>query len=223
MTPQPERRFLPIVTWTIVALNIIVFLWDRKGNPFGSNAVFADLMMRPQDVVAFLKGRVGDPIVGVTPLTSMFMHGSLSHIFGNLLFLTVFGSAIEEALGGWRFTLYYLAWGLIAAAAQIYSEPFSSVPTLGASGAIGGVLGAYFLLFPSTKIEITIPLLAFTTIEVSAWILLGLWFLWQIFFPQPGVANWAHAGGFLAGMVTVLIMGGRMAVLKSQPHLLNAE
>ena len=221
-TPK-TTNFIPYVTWTLVVLNIIIFLWDRRGNPFGSNVVFADLMMRPTSIVAFVKTHGGDPTVGVTPLTSMFMHGSISHIFGNLLFLTVFGTAIEEALGSWRFTLYYLAWGLIAAAAQIYSNPASSVPTLGASGAIGGVLGAYFLLFPATKIEITIPLLAFQTIEVSAWILLGLWFLWQIFFPQPGVANWAHAGGFLAGMTTVLIMGGRLAVLKNKPNLLEAE
>jgi membrane associated rhomboid family serine protease len=119
-------------------------------------------------------------------------------------------------MGPFRYALYYLAWGLAAAAAQIYVDPFTSVPNLGASGAIGGVLGAYFLLFPGNKVELFVPLLAFLAFEVSAWVMLGIWFLWQIFAPQEGVANWAHAGGFLAGMTTVLIMGGRANVLKGR-------
>ncbi len=103
----------------------------------------------------------------------------------------------------------------MASAAQILVNPTSDIPVVGASGAIGGVLGAFFLLFPTAKIELIIPWV-FIPLEVSAWILLGLWFLWQIFIPQAGVANWAHAGGFLAGMVTVLILGGREAILKGR-------
>jgi membrane associated rhomboid family serine protease len=90
------------------------------------------------------------------------------------------------------------------------------VPVLGASGAIGGVLGCYFLLFPGNRIEIFVPLLLFLTFELPAWILLGLWFVYQIAIPQQGVANWAHAGGFLAGMLTVLIVGGRQAILRGR-------
>jgi membrane associated rhomboid family serine protease len=133
-----------------------------------------------------------------------------------MIFLMVFGPGVEEAIGGAKFALYYMAWGLAAAAAQIYVDPSSTVPTLGASGAIGGVLGAYFLLFPANKIQIMVPLFLFLSFAVSAWVLLGFWFLWQVLVPQNGVANWAHVGGFLAGMVTVLVMGGRSTILKGR-------
>jgi membrane associated rhomboid family serine protease len=92
--------------------------------------------------------------------------------------------------------------------------PTSNVPTIGASGAIGGVLGAYFLMFPTSRIKILVPILL-QAFQVSAWILLGLWFLWQILIPQAGIANWAHAGGFLAGMLTVLVMRSRRAVFQT--------
>jgi membrane associated rhomboid family serine protease len=172
--------------------------------------------MRPNEVVAALSGRSTDHFPLVTIFTSIFLHGSVWHLVGNMLFLLVFGIGVETALGPARYALYYLFWGVVAAAAHIYVDPTSTVPTLGASGAIGGVLGCYFLLFPGNKIEIFVPVLAFISFMVSAWVVLGLWFLYQIFIPQNGVANWAHAGGFLAGMLTVLIMGGRSAVLKGK-------
>jgi membrane associated rhomboid family serine protease len=198
-----------------VLLNVIIFTWDRQGNVFGSNTLFADLAMRPREITQVLEGQSNTNIPLVTLFTSMFLHASLIHLLGNMIFLVVFGRAIEDAIGSVRFTLYYLAWGLAAALAQIYVTPMSDLPMLGASGAIGGVLGAYFLLFPASKIEILVPILL-QSFMVSAWVLLGLWFLWQILVPQQGVANWAHAGGFLAGMLTVLIMGGRKAVLPSE-------
>lgn len=210
------RQGLPIVTWTLAFLNVAIFLWDRQGHLFGQSIVFADLTMRPRSVVMAVMG-AGDRFALVTVFTSMFLHANIGHIVGNMIFLLVFGAGIEEAIGGLRFALYYLAWGVVAASAQIWVDPHSIVPTLGASGAIGGILGSYFLLFPGNKIEIVIPILAFLSFEVSAWILLGLWFLYQIFLPQDGVANWAHAGGFLAGMMTVLIMGGRSTILKDRP------
>lgn len=207
-----RKQTAPHVTWALILLNVVIYVWDRQGDLFGPNVVFADLMMRPHEVVEAVKG-YGDHFPLVTIFTSMFLHANIMHIAGNMLFLMVFGSGVEEAIGSVRFALYYLAWGVAAAAAQVYVDPTTSVPTLGASGAIGGVLGAYFLLFPGNKIEILLPILAFWSIEVSAWLLLGLWFLWQILAPQDGVANWSHIGGFLAGMLTVLILGGRTAVL----------
>lgn len=201
-----------MVTWALILLNVAIYLWDRQGSLLGPNVVFADLTMRPHEVIEAIRG-YGDRFPLVTIFTSMFLHANLMHIAGNMLFLMVFGAGVEEAIGSVRYALYYLAWGVAAAAAQIYVDPGSTVQTLGASGAIGGVLGAYFFLFPGNKIEILLPILAFWSIEVSAWVLLGLWFLWQIFAPQEGVANWAHIGGFLAGMLTVLILGGRTAVL----------
>lgn len=209
-----EDRYVPIVTWTLIVLNCILFLWDRQGKIFGGNVVFSDLTMRPQEVMRAVKG--GDSFPLVTIFTSMFLHGNLIHLFGNLVFLLVFGGGVESAFGPIRFMLYYLFWGLVAAAAHIFVDPNSIVPVLGASGAIGGVLGCYFLLFPANKVEIWIPFI-FSFVEMSAWILLGVWFLYQILVPQNGVANWAHAGGFLAGMLTVLIAGGRQKILQDVP------
>lgn len=214
LSDNQRREAVPVVTYTLVALNVIVYLWDRHWGLFGPNVVFADLTMQPREVVYALRGKE-DLFPLVTIFTSMFMHANLMHIVGNMIFLVVFGAGIEEALGASRFALYYILWGVAAALAQIYVNPSSSVPTLGASGAIGGVLGAYFLLFPTNKIEI-IPIFIFLAFTVSAWILLGIWFLWQIFVPQTGVANWAHAGGFLAGMLTVLLLGGRKTILKGR-------
>jgi len=216
-----RRDTLPILTLTLVALNVIVYLWDRQGHLLGPNVVFADLTMRPTDVVDSLHAAIhrdpnGNLFPLVTVLTSMFMHGGPTHLLANMIFLLVFGPGVEEAIGSSRFALYYMAWGLVAAATQIYVDPSSPVPTLGASGAIGGVLGSFFLLFPGNKIQIYVPIFLFLSFAVSAWILLGFWFLWQIFVPQNGVASWAHVGGFLAGMLTVLVMGGRSAILKGR-------
>ncbi len=225
MIPIRDNRItkaLPVVTWTIIALNVLVYLWDRQGHLVGPSITFADLAMRPRDVVMAVRGE--EPKFAlVTILTSMFMHASLLHIVGNMLFLMVFGPGIEAALGSPRYALYYFAWGVSAAMAHIFVNSHSQIPVLGASGAIGGVLGAYFLLFPGNKIEIFVPLLAFLTFEVSAWVLLGLWFVYQILAPQQGVANWAHIGGFLAGMLTVLVMGGRSQILKGREHEFEYE
>ena len=203
----------PIVAWTLVLLNVILFVWDRQGGFFGQSEAFADLAMRPKQVMLVLNGGSDDPFPVITVFTSMFLHGSLLHLLGNMVYLIVFGGGVEDAIGPVRYTLYYLFWGVAAAFCQIFVDPNSMVPTLGASGAIGGVLGAFFLLFPSSKIEVLVPILIFS-FEVSAWVLLGLWFLMQVVFPQDYVANWAHAGGFLAGMLTVLVMGGRQAIVR---------
>jgi membrane associated rhomboid family serine protease len=205
------RKSVPIVTWTLVILNVVIYVWDRQGSLFGPNIVFADLSMRPRQVIEALNNADRSfPLFSV--FTSLFLHGNLLHLIGNMIFLVVFGAGVEDAIGSVRYTLYYLAWGVAAAFVQIFVMPNSSVPTLGASGAIGGVMGAYFLLFPTGKVELFIPFI-FRSLDVSAWILLGVWFLWQILVPQEGVANWAHTGGFLAGMLTVLILGGRRTLL----------
>jgi len=211
-----KTRF-PVVMWTLVALNVLIFLWDRHWNPFGPSIRFVDLTMRPHEVVAAIRNPGQDPFPLVTVFTSMFLHGSVTHILGNMIFLVVFGAAVEETLGSVRFALYYLAWGVAAAAAQIWVDSNSYMPMLGASGAIGGVLGCYFLMFPTSKIEIFVPILVFLSFDVSAWILLGGWFVFQIWFPQQGVANWAHVGGFLAGMLTVLVTGGSPFLRRPPP------
>ncbi len=170
--------------------------------------------MRPREVWLAITGR-GDPFALVTLYTSMFLHGSVLHLAGNMVFLAVFGASIEDVMGSWRFALYYFGWGIAAALTQIFVNTTSLAPTLGASGAIGGIMGAYLLLFPANKIRVSIPWLGFATFKLNAWVMLLIWFLYQVCIPQDGVANWAHAGGFLAGMLTILAMGGRPAVLEA--------
>lgn len=204
---------VPIVTYTIIGLNFLIYLWDRNWSFFGPSVVFSDLAMRPRDVVGALLGE-GSRAALATIFTSLFLHANAVHLLGNMLFLFTFGDNVEHALGGARFTLYYLFWGIVASASHVFVMPSSPIPTLGASGAIGGVLGCYFLLFPGNRITMIVFPLLFLPFVVSAWVLLGLWFLWQILLPQAGVANWAHAGGFMAGMATILIMGGRAKVLQ---------
>lgn len=205
----------PVITLTLIGLNLLIYLWDRNWSLLGPSLVFPDLSTTPRDVLFALRGQ-GDPKALATLFTSMFLHGSPVHLIGNMLFLLVFGPNVEAAFGGPRFTVYYLFWGFCAVAAQVLVVGYSPVPMLGASGAIGGVLGAYFLLFPASKISIIVAPLIFITFNVAAWVLLGIWFVWQILLPQQGVANWAHAGGFLAGMLTVLIGGGRAKLLEGR-------
>lgn len=213
-------RSVPYVTYALIALNCLIFLWDREWRLTGPNVVFGDLSMRPNEVLAVFSG--GDRFPLVTLFTSLFLHGNLLHLLGNMIYLLTFGTGAEAALGAPRYALYYLFWGVAASATHIFVDPASNTPTVGASGAIGGVLGTYFLLFPGNKIEIIIPFVP-VPIVTSAWFLLGTWFLFQVFFRQEGIANWAHAGGFLAGMITVLILGGRQAILKGKNLELEEE
>ncbi|MBL8065711.1 MAG: rhomboid family intramembrane serine protease [Chthonomonadaceae bacterium] len=203
------------VTWTLVSLNALIYIWDRGGAVFAPGQAFADLVMRPREVVLAVTGK-GDPTEMAKMFTAMFLHGSFFHIMGNILYLAAFGPNVEAAMGSVRFALYYLAWGVAAFATQIFVQPYSEVPVLGASGAIGGVLGAYFVLFPANKVRVIVPPLVWMTFPVSAFILLGVWFLAQILWPQDGVATWAHAGGFVAGMLTVLLLGGRKKLVTGE-------
>jgi len=210
MIPIRDSRLspvAPVVTYTLIALNIFIYLWDRNWHFAGPSVVFADLAMRPDQVTKAILGQ-GDPFALTKLFTSMFLHANLTHLIGNMLYLLAFGENVEGLLGGMRFALYYIFWGLMAAMAQVFVAPNSAIPMLGASGAIGGVLGCYFLLLPGRSVTVVIPPFIFNLFQIPAWILLGIWFLWQVFLPQEGVANWAHAGGFMAGMLTVLVMGG---------------
>mgnify|MGYP006286261801 CR=1 FL=1 len=158
-------------------------------------------------------------------LTSMFMHGGWMHLIGNMWFLAVFGNNVEEAMGSIRFGIFYILCGLAAGGAQIVSDPSSTVPMVGASGAIGGVMGAYALLFPMAGVHMLVWFGFYvTTVVVPAFLMLGYWFLLQLatgtFGASGGVAVWAHVGGFLAGILLVKIFSrkDRLRELKSR-HL----
>jgi membrane associated rhomboid family serine protease len=145
-----------------------------------------------------------------TVLTAMFMHGSWMHIIGNMWFLWIFGDNVEDAMGRIKYLVFYLLCGVAAAAAQILSQPDSTIPMVGASGAIAGVLGAYLILYPRARVRCLWILIIFITfIRVPAWLLLGLWFISQFFIPGAGVAWMAHVGGFIAGMALVWIFARR--------------
>jgi membrane associated rhomboid family serine protease len=160
-----------------------------------------------------------------TLFTSMFMHGGLLHLGGNMLFLWIFGDNVEDSMGHVRFLVFYLVCGVAAALAQAWIDPTSTIPVVGASGAISGVLGAYILLHPRATVR-TLVILGFfvTVIHIPAMIVLGLWFAMQFFsaFATPvgdgGVAFWAHVGGFIAGVVLVSFFKKRGVGLWQQPR-----
>ena len=144
-------------------------------------------------------------------VTHQFLHGGIAHLLGNLLFLAIFGNNIEDRVGHVPFLLFYTFCGACAAASQMIGTPAGNVPMVGASGAIAGVMGGYLVLFPKVRVETLV--LGFRLVRMPAWLLLGLWFLWQLLLANPsglagaarggGVAYWAHAGGFMAGVVLI--------------------
>jgi membrane associated rhomboid family serine protease len=155
---------------------------------------------------------LGDAGSWFTPITSMFMHGGWLHIIGNMWFLWIFGNNVEDAMGHARFVVFYLLCGLAAAGAQTLTDPASVIPMVGASGAIGGVMGAYVLLYPRVHVHMLVVLGFYvTTFAVPAVLMLGYWFLvqllsgWASSATEGGVAFWAHVGGFVAGALLVLV------------------
>lgn len=172
-----------------------------------------------------------EPINWLTPITSMFLHGSWSHIIGNSLFLWVFGNNIEDSMGPWRFLAFYLICGLMAVAVHIATEPASPVPTVGASGAISGIMGAYLVLYPRARVNILFFFLIFIRVlPVPAWAALLWWFGWQVVAGLPqlssmrpdvsgGVAVWAHIGGFVAGVLLIkLFENSELVARRRQAH-----
>jgi membrane associated rhomboid family serine protease len=209
-------RSTPYVTYLIIALNVAVFFW-QAGVP---DPVELGYMMIPAEVVT---GREVGPVYSLHPFyltifTAMFMHAGFMHIAGNMLYLWIFGDNVEDMLGHGMYLIFYLACGVAAALGQIMLGPLSTVPTLGASGAVAGVLGAYLITHPGAKVMC----LVFFGIFISrawlpAWIVLGGWILIQLLsLPQSfgqngGVAYGAHIGGFFAGIVLFKLLGGKKA------------
>lgn len=194
----------PYVTYALVAVNVLVFLsyWPLMSDARAINAFYGTYAMIPAAISAGEQWQ--------TLLTSMFLHGGLMHLGGNMLFLWIFGDNLEEELGHTRFLGFYLLSGLLAGAAHVISAPLSPVPTVGASGAIAGVMGAYLLMFPKARVDVLFIFIVFFKIfPVPAWIMLGIWFGLQLFNgvgvdpAAGGVAYWAHAGGFLVGLALI--------------------
>jgi membrane associated rhomboid family serine protease len=203
-----------IVTVALIAACVLVYLWQMTlGEREGQQAAYA-LGMIP---AVLLGGQRLHPELAlvdpwVTLFSSMFLHGGLLHLGGNMLYLWIFGNNVEDALGRVRFILFYLACGVAAALLQAFVDPQSTIPMIGASGAISGVLGAYLLLFPRANVLVLIPLGWFTQLRpLPAVFVLGFYFVLQLISAalddgQGGVAFYAHIGGFIAGMVLLPLM-----------------
>ena len=212
---------VPYVTYGLIALNVLAWL-GLQGAGFGDslNASVCSYGLIPADLFTESHLRSSDNAVcppngagwsGV--LSSMFMHGSWMHIIGNMWFLYIFGGNVEDAMGPTRFAVFYLLSGIFAATAQVVADTSSVIPMVGASGAIGGVMGAYIVLYPRVKVHLLVILfIIFTTFRVPAWAMLGYWVVVQVLgsiasigATGGGVAFWAHLGGFIAGAALALV------------------
>lgn len=227
-----DRRSTPFVTYALIAANIAVFflLQGAGANDqftYGYSVIPREITTG-RDIIATVStelGRIpeapGPSPIYLTILSAMFMHGSLMHLFGNMLYLWIFGDNIEDALGHFKFLAFYLICGLIATAAQVMAGPNSLIPNLGASGAIAGVLGGYLLMYPSRTVRVLIGWVGI--INMPAVIVIGLWGALQIFNSvgavakteqTGGVAYMAHVGGFFAGLVLVKLFANREKVVQ---------
>src|SRR5215467_704958 len=201
-------RTTPYITVTIIVLNALAWLFE--------------IALPKEFLPEFLQfyGVVPADFRAATLVTSMFLHGSWSHVLGNMWYLWIFGDNVEDRMGHFRFLIFYLLCGIIAALGQIFIDPTSTLPTIGASGAIAGVMGAYFVLYPQSRVLTLIPLIIFWEIvELPAIFLLGFWFLMQLFSAGTiaatsathgsGVAFMAHVAGFLTGVAGVFVFRKR--------------
>lgn len=207
-----DRRSVPLVTWALIGANVLVFLHEVSLGEQGLRRFFDAYAVVPAEVLENFTAPLAEAWpVYLTLLTAMFLHGGWLHVGGNMLYLSIFGDNVEDALGHGKFLGFYLLCGLLASAAHVAAGPQSTVPSLGASGAIAGVLGAYLVLFPGRRVRVLARgLFFFGVYEVPALLAIGLWFALQflsgvaVLSPataasQGGVAYWAHIGGFVAG------------------------
>jgi len=213
----------PFINYFLIALNSLVYLWElsvEMQSPRALNAFVMQFGLVPRHTIALLTGHTHiDPAAAIVPIfTSMFLHASFMHVAGNMLFLWIFGDNVEDYLGHFRYLLFYLASGIAAGITHILLNANSSVPSVGASGAIAGVMGAYFILYPRARVLTWFPPIFF--FHVPAWLMLGYWFFVQFLSGAAtsiaettqstgGIAFWAHVGGFVAGVLMIKVLGER--------------
>ena len=224
--PDVQRHSQPYMTMGIIAINAVVFLYELTLSDIGQTRFFHQWGLIPAQLTGELDmicsgqmqlNPLGDAVCKVPAwgnmFSSMFVHGGLMHFGGNMLYLWVFGDNIEDRLGHWKYLAFYLACGIAATWAQVAINTVSQVPTIGASGAIAGVLGAYLLLFPYSRISTLVLFYFIMVIRVPALFLLGFWFFLQNLFQGlgslgatgGGVAYWAHLGGFAFGILAIAL------------------
>jgi membrane associated rhomboid family serine protease len=220
---NPIRR-PALVTYFLIGLCSGAFLWELGRN---QHQVLYSYGMIP--AVLFGSAHLAPSLRAVPPwatiLTSMFLHGGWFHLIGNMVFLWIFGNNVEDALGRLRYLVVYVVSGTAAALVQAAMSPASHVPMIGASGAIAGILGAYLMLYPRANVHVFVWIVIFFRIvNVPAWILLGLWFAMQLVSgvargpESPGVAFWAHVGGFVTGMILLILLRPSGVTLRQPPR-----
>jgi membrane associated rhomboid family serine protease len=201
----------PVITVGLIMLCTLTFIWQLSLGVRGE-AVIQALGVIPAALFGSqsLAPEIKQVPAVLTVVTSMFLHGGWMHLIGNMLYLWIFGNNVEDVMGHGRFVLFYLLCGVAAVLAQAVPAPDTTIPMIGASGAISGVLGAYLLLYPHARVLVLIPLGTFSRmVYLPAMVVLGFWFLLQLLnilltnSNQPGVAFGAHAGGFVAGMLLI--------------------
>lgn len=213
----------PYVTYGLIAANVLAFLYEASLPPQALNGFLHLAAVIPRELTASFSGiPLNQPVPEwATLISSQFLHGGLLHLGGNMLFLWIFGNNIEDKLGHFKYLLFYISCGVLAGLSQWYFSQSSNIPSLGASGAIAGVLGAYILRFPQAEILGVVPLgFFFPTFRVPAYFFLGFWFLQQAFYgvasletpanigmENGGIAYWAHAGGFVFGAILGPVLG----------------
>jgi hypothetical protein len=215
----PSRSF-PVVTLALVAANVLVFLNGLSAGP-GMARLFLDFGIVP---IRYTSSGVAAQFTlweqAYPFITTQFLHGGWLHLLSNVWFLWVFGDNVEDRLGRIRYLLFYLLCGALAAGAHILANPSSTLPTIGASGAVAGVLGAYLIFFPGARVTTLVPIFIFIQIiQIPAFVFIGIWALTQLILgaaalggsPGGGVAWWAHIGGLAAGMVLGPILKRRSA------------
>lgn len=220
---ENPSRTTPYVTYGLILLNILVFIYEASLMGPRLDSFFHTWAVVPEELTASLEGVRGFffPGEALTLITSQFLHGGLLHLGGNMLYLWIFGNNVEDQMGHLRFLFFYLLCGVLAGLAQYFFSMGSEVPSLGASGAIAGVLGAYVLRFPQVRVLALVPIfLLFFTVRIPAVVFLGIWFVQQAFYgiaslgaptnigmESGGIAYWAHAGGFVVGAILGPIFG----------------
>jgi membrane associated rhomboid family serine protease len=215
---QP-RYSTPWVTRFLIALNLLIFLFEATLDDRSLNLLIAQFAVVPSHVAAFLAGSPAYPLPSILVpfLTSLFLHGSWMHVLGNMWFLYIFGDNVEDYLGHFKYLVFYLLTGVLAMSTHMAMNLHSTAPALGASGAIAGVLGAYFVLYPRARV---LTWFFVFVIWVPAWIILGYWFVLNFLsgtatalavqrHNMGGVAFWAHVGGFISGALLVKLFGER--------------
>ena len=216
----PSLTF-PFANISLIIINILVFFYEVSLGPYLERFIF-HFGVIPYKFIFLLSSDTLYPVATFLPLfSSLFLHGGWLHLLGNMLYLWIFGDNVEDVLGHARYLLFYLLCGIGAGMTHIITQPGSHVPTIGASGAIAGIMGAYFVLFPRARVVTLVPIFFFIQlIEIPAYFFLAFWFIIQLFSGtisgssaiSGGIAFWAHIGGFACGMVLLLFFKRRRRV-----------